>query len=359
MSDHDIPPSSDDICGDLPLLTGDLAGTGGLIEQLDDFVVEEIPAYQPCGEGEHCMVLLQKRNLTTPQAIERLCSTLRVDRRQVGVAGLKDKQGVTRQWISIPRVRPAEVEQIQMPDLQVLRAGLHRNKLRTGHLRGNRFTVVLSKTCEDALRRARAILDRLVREGMPNYYGQQRFGRQGDNARQGWRILRGEQALPKDRFKRRLLVSAAQSQLFNMVLAARVRQGLLRRLVGGEVLQRADSSGLFVSEDIDVDQRRLTAGEVMVTGPIVGPRMVQARPKSPARELEDGIIDQYGVDVSTFAKVGRLARGGRRPLTAMVHDATVEPGRCSTELIVRFALPAGAYATVLLWELTKQATCRP
>jgi tRNA pseudouridine13 synthase len=305
------------------------------------------------------MVLIQKRNLTTPQAIEKLCSTLRVDRRQVGVAGLKDKQGVTRQWISIPRVQPADVQQIQTPDLQVLRAGLHRNKLRTGHLRGNRFTVVLHRTCEDALQRARAILDRLVLEGMPNYYGQQRFGRQGDNARQGLRILRGEQALPKDRFKRRLLVSAAQSQLFNTVLATRIRKGLHRHLVGGEVLQRTDSSGLFVSEDTDADQRRLTAGEVMVTGPIVGPRMIQAKPGSPARELEDGIIDQYGVDISTFAKVGRLARGGRRPLTVMVHDATVESGQGRTELTLRFALPAGAYATVLLWEVSKQTTCRP
>jgi len=325
--------------------------------ELEDFHVEEIPAYAPSGSGEHCLVLLEKRDLTTPAAIRRLCGALGLDPAAAGYAGLKDRHGVTRQWISLHQVEPQRVRAVELEGLRVLEAQLHHNKLRPGHLRGNRFEVVLRGTVDDAMERARAVLGRLTREGLPNYFGDQRFGREGDNAAEGLRLLRGELKL-RDRFKRRLLASALQSALFNDVLAVRTSQGMLRRIWGGEVLQRVDSGGLFISDpcERDLDQRRLDAGELCITGPICGPRMPLPAPGSQALELEQQVFQQHGVTPEAFGALGRIARGGRRPLTVQVESATVE--QVPDGLRLTFSLPPGAYATVLLREVTKQEEAR-
>src|SRR5690242_15079779 len=110
----------------------------------ETFVVEEIPAYEPSGEGEHTYVWIEKRGLTTMDAVKRLARALDTDARDIGYAGLKDRNAVTRQWISVPRVEPERVLAIAEPDLRVLAAKRHGNKLRTGHLRGNRFEVVVT-----------------------------------------------------------------------------------------------------------------------------------------------------------------------------------------------------------------------
>jgi tRNA pseudouridine13 synthase len=343
---------------DGPLATPDLPGAGGAMRDLEDFEVEELPAYLPSGEGEHCYALIEKRGLTTPQAVERICAALGLRASSVGYAGLKDKAGITRQWISVQsdRVRPQDVRALQLPDVQILDARLHRNKLRTGHLRGNRFAVTLHGVTEDAAERATAIMARLAADGLPNYYGEQRFGRRGDNAELGLRVVRGEVKLAAagDRFRRRLVLSALQSHLFNAVLAARLAPGGpgLARLLGGEVLQRLDSGGLFVSEDRDTDGARLTRGELVITGPICGPRMVWPKEGSPARALEHRELERVGVRPESFAAFGRLARGGRRPLSVRVEQTEVED-LGDRALRLRFVLPAGAYASVLLREVSK------
>jgi tRNA pseudouridine13 synthase len=302
------------------------------------------------------MALIEKRDLTTPGAIQRICRELGLNPAEAGYAGLKDRRGVARQWISLQRARPEDLlRAFQGPDLRVLEAAFHRNKLRTGHLRGNRFRVVLRDTEEGGLARAREVLRRLG-PGMPNYYGEQRFGRRGDNAEQGLRLLRGELRLSRrDRFKRRLLVSALQAKVFNEVLAHRMGQGQLQQLLGGEVLQRADSGGMFVSEPAqrEVDARRLADGEVVITGPLLGPRMPWPAAGSPAHELEQGIFQGLGLTPEQFAPLGRIARGGRRPLTVSVGNATVEPSAGQRGLALCFMLPPGAYATVLLREVAK------
>jgi tRNA pseudouridine13 synthase len=342
---------------DWPLSTADLPGSGGEMRSLEDFEVEELPAYLPAGEGEHCFAFVEKRGMTTPQAIERICAALG-KRLDVGYAGLKDKAAITRQWISLPGVRPEELRALPLPpELRVLEAACHRNKLRTGHLRGNRFVVTLHGAIADGRARAERVLARLTTDGLPNYYGPQRFGRDGDNAERAARALRGEGRLPGDRFQRRLLVSALQSRLFDELLAERLEAGGagLRRLVGGEVLQRTDSGGLFVSEEREVDEARLMRGEVVITGPICGPRMPLPKEGSAARALEELVLRRHGVTPDAFAVFGRLARGGRRPFSVAVEQASVEelaPG----ELRLRFLLPAGSYATVLLREVAKAAT---
>lgn len=334
---------------DLPKLASELPVTGGQLGGPEDFRVEEIPAYLPTGEGEHLYLLIEKRRLTTPQAVERLCRHLGASTREAGYAGLKDREAVTRQWISIFGGDARQAASFEHEELRVLDISRHANKLRTGHLRGNRFTLVLHDVVADALGRAEAVLARIEQVGLPNYYGPQRFGRYGDNASVGLAALRGEGKLPRDRQRRRLIISAAQSQIFNEALAERLESDSLKRLCGGEVLQRLDSGGVFVSEDTAEDQRRLDAKEVVITGPICGPRMPRALEGSPAALREQELFERLGVDPDAFSRFGRLARGGRRPL--VVHPAEVGLVGAEDSLTLRFTLPAGSYATVLLREI--------
>ena len=341
-----------DANSDLPLVTEELSGCGGSPRGPEDFVVEEIPAYPPSGAGEHCMALVQKRELTTPEAVRRLCRAVGADPSQAGWAGLKDRNAVTRQWVSIQAVAPEALLAVQEPQLQVLSAERHRNKIKTGHLKGNRFQIVLRGAHPGGLAAARAALARLEELGLPNFYGSQRFGRDGDNGQVGLEIVAGVRRPPRDRHLRRLLLSAAQSLLFNDVLARRLRAGCWRQLLGGEVLQRTDSGGLFVSEDEQTDGVRLAAGEVVITGPICGPRTPWPRDGSAALELEQEVLAARGATPEQFGTLGRLARGGRRPLAVPVDDAAVEQLEPDA-LRVQVALPPGSYVTVLLREVSK------
>jgi len=337
---------------ELPRLVGDLPTTGGALAEPEDFRVEEIPAYLPSGDGEHLYLLIEKRRLTTPQAVERLCSFLGASPREAGYAGLKDREAVTRQWVSIAGARSGGIEGFAQEGLRVLDVSRHGNKLRTGHLRGNRFTIVLHDVVDDALERARAAVDRIEAAGLPNYYGPQRFGRRLDNAEVGLAALRGEGKLPRDRQRKRLIISAAQSQIFNEVVAARLEDDALSSLLGGEVLQRMDSGGMFVSEDQAEDQRRFDAREVVITAPICGPRMIRPKEGSPAEALEQRVFSQLAVDPLAFARFGRLARGGRR--AALVWPKELALAMEGRSLTLSFSLPAGSYATVLLREIQGQ-----
>lgn len=335
----------------LPLITADLPGVGGEVTVEEDFVVDEIPAYTPCGEGQHCMALVRKRGLTTPQAIQQICRRLGLSSGGAGYAGMKDRRGVTSQWISFDGADPAALLALEEPGIEVLEAGLHGNKLRTGHLRGNRFTVTLHGVCDDAAARGQSILDALARGGSPNYFGAQRFGNRGDNAAFGLKMVRGEVKPPRQKFMRRFMVSALQSWLFNEVLAERLTRGCAGSLLGGEVLQTVPKGGPFVDEDLETNAPRLAAGEVRVTGPILGPRMTWPADGSPALELEQQVMEECGVPPGDMDAAGRLGRGGRRALLVFPELPGLE--RVPEGLKVTFVLPPGSYATVLLRELTK------
>jgi tRNA pseudouridine13 synthase len=173
-------------------------------------------------------------------------------------------------------------------------------------------------------------------------------------------MLRGSERLPRDQHQRRLLVSALQSHIFNEALRRRVERRQLGQLLGGEVLQRTDSGGMFTSEDRAADQPRLEAGAVALTGPICGPRMPRPLAGSPAAAEEDALFAELEIAPDDFARFGRLARGGRRPLTVPIAGAAVTALTVEDRPALRldFALPAGAYATVLLREVTKESDPR-
>jgi tRNA pseudouridine13 synthase len=328
----------------------------------DTFVVEEIPAYLPAGAGEHTFAWIEKRSMTTFDAVNDLARRLRIQPRDIGYAGMKDRNATTRQWLSIPRVDPALVLQAGDDRVRVLRAELHGNKLRIGHLRGNRFQTVVTDlpSAQDATVLTER-LGRLAADGLPNRYGDQRFGRDADNVRRGLEILQGD-ARERDHRRRRLMLSAVQSAVFNHVLAIRADRGWMRRVLTGDVLQKTETGGVFISDDPTTDQKRLDAGEVVVTGPMPGGWAHEPPVDTDARAIEDEAVAAVGATRAAFTSVGRDLPGTRRPL--LVPVALDDPPTSTlpddpTALRLMFQLGAGTYATVLLEALGVTIDSRP
>lgn len=312
------------------------------------FEVEELPAYLPSGAGEHLYLWIEKRGLTTAAAIATLARALGVRAQDVGAAGLKDRHAVTRQWLSVHGVPEARVPAPGPldADLHVLALSRHRNKLRTGHNRGNRFRVVLQEVAPGEHAELAARWRALCAQGFPNRYGVQRFGRDGDNAEAARALLRGELRLPDPR-QRRLLLSALQSAVFNRVLERRLTEGLLDRVLPGDVLRKRASGGLFFSPDPGVDQARLDAGEVETTGPLPGAEVLAPPPGSAAAALEEEAARAEGLTPEVLPGLARLMPGARRPLRTRLLPG--EPAEWldlgEQRVALRFALPSGSYAT--------------
>jgi tRNA pseudouridine13 synthase len=320
----------------------------------ETFLVEEIPAYLPAGEGPHTYLWLEKQGLTTIEAIKRLSRALGTPDRDAGYAGMKDRHATTRQWVSLPGVDPAAALAAEIPGCKVLEAKRHGNKLRTGHLRGNHFEVVLTELEEGEAELLGERLLALGRDGLPNTYGAQRFGAAGDNVRAGLELLRGERR-ERDFRRRKLLLSAVQSEIFNRSLHRRAASGGLLKVRAGDVLQKTGSGGLFVTDDPARDQARVDAGEVVPTGPMPGSREVEPPPDSEAWLLESEALAEVGVTRAELAAVGRDLPGARRPVLVKVTlgepPLLAEPGR----LRLSFSLPPGSYATVVLQEIAREA----
>jgi tRNA pseudouridine13 synthase len=335
----------------LPFLTADLPGIGGVMRATDDdFIVDEEPAYSASGSGDHVFVRIEKRGLNTAQAVHAIAKALRIRERDIGVAGMKDRHAVTRQWISLPPpTTPEAVLALSLPDVRILDATRHGHKLRTGHVRANRFILRVRGVSELAGERAAAILERLARPpGAPNWYGEQRFGKYGDNAEKGRALLRGEHR-SGDRKMDRFFVSALQSELFNAWLVARMTDGLYARVLDGDVLHKV-GGGMFTCEDATVDEPRLVSGELVVTGPMFGTKM--RAPTGAAAEREAQILAAAGLAREDFAKVAQIAEGTRRDASIAVRESairTLDDGG----LELSFALPAGAYATAVMREVMK------
>ncbi|HXJ21512.1 MAG TPA: tRNA pseudouridine(13) synthase TruD [Polyangia bacterium] len=314
----------------------------------ETFTVEELAAYEPSGAGSHLFLWVEKRGLTTLDAIAQIAGALGLAARDVGYAGLKDRHALTRQWISVPGVAPERALAAPSHDgsWAILRAVPHPHKLRLGHLRGNRFQAVLEGTADPGeLANLPGAVQRLAAQGLPNRFGAQRFGAGGDNAAAGLALLRGTRR-ERDRRRRRLLLSALQSAVFNRTLELRAAGGPLTRVLGGDVLQKTDTGGLFVTDGPAVDQPRVDAGQVVPTGPLPGGREIEPPPGSEARALEDAAIAEVGATREDFASAGRELPGARRPF--VVHPGDLAWRTDDRGVHLSFELPAGVYATVLV-----------
>lgn len=340
-----------------PLVSRSLPPLGGQIgAALDDFRVEEIPAYLPSGEGDHRYVHIEKRGLSTPEAVHLIARAADVKERDIGTAGLKDKHAVTTQWISLPKQgRP--VSEWNLPEtVRVLTESLHQNKLRTGHLHGNRFTLRLVGISAEAPLRLPALLERL-RRGTLNAFAEQRFGRDGQNIQSAFDWLKDPRSLrgPKARFLSKFYPSVIQSELFNRYLAARLALGE-DRVLAGEIVRLEGTGSNFVIEDLATEQARFERGELHPQGPIFGPRMRPAQ--SEALALEENVLAEAGVTTDELERLGSHAPGTRRDVWLKLEDlqATLEPAQGEQlgelALILSFSLPAGSYATHVVRELT-------
>ncbi len=316
---------------------------------VEDFVVDEIPLYAHSGAGEHCYVRVEKRGYTTPAMLRAVTRAAGVDERDVGYAGLKDKHAVTRQWLSLPsKARPPS--EWQLPDgILVVEHTRHGNKLRTGHLLGNRFAITLVTPDAGALDQATALAELLRVSGVYNYFGGQRFGRRGNGLRQALHWLRdGAKLHGLPRFLTKLYPSVIQAEVFNRYFSARRAVGL-ERLIAGEVVRLDQAGAMFMVEDVERESPRLTSGDVHLTGPIFGPK---ARATSAdAAALESAMIQELGLDADAREKLARLAPGTRRDLIAPISDLQVSWAAVG-RLEIAFSLPSGSYATEVIRQFT-------
>jgi tRNA pseudouridine13 synthase len=316
----------------------------------EDFVVDEVPLYPQSGVGEHLYVRVEKRSYTTPAMLRVVTRAAGVDPRDVGYAGLKDKHAVTRQWLSLPsKARPPS--EWQLPEgIRVVEHTRHSNKLRTGHLLGNRFRITLVTTDAGALEKATATAELLRARGLYNYYGGQRFGRRGDGLRQALVWLReGAKLHGMPRFLSKLYPSVIQAEVFNRYFTARRGLGL-EQLIAGEVVRLDKAGAMFAVEDVAREQPRLVSGDVHLTGPIFGPK---ARATSAqAAELELRLIEELGIDADARDKLARLAPGTRRDLRAVVENLELRWAAVG-RLELEFSLPSGSYATEVIRQFTR------
>lgn len=398
----------------VPWLTESLPGIGGVLKSVpEDFEVIEIPLYEPCGTGSHTYIRFRKRGIPTPVAVSRLARGLGVQPREVGVAGLKDAQAVTEQTVSIEHLDPRRVDAFRDSAIEVLQVSKHGNKLKTGHLKGNRFRIKVRHAHADAMPRARTICDTLRLRGVPNFFGEQRFGARGDSGRLGAALLSGdpkrfldlflggpiatdppeqrqarevydqgdlEQAIalwPRhmrdmrmalstllkrsperavdavDRRMRRLFVSAFQSELFNAILARRIQE--IDRVQAGDLAQKIDSGGIFLVEDEVAEQPRAAAFAISPTGPIVGERC--RMPSGAPGAIETEVLASFGIqDPTALKRAGSVdLPGGRRALRYLAAELSLDSGsdEHGVYIEVSFIAPPGCYATVLLGEIMK------
>jgi tRNA pseudouridine13 synthase len=326
----------------------------------------------------------------------------------VGYAGQKDARAVTRQTISIDGVDPAQVEALTLPGIGILSVSRHRNKLKLGHLAGNRFTVRVRAVPQDSLPLAEAVLAALSLRGLPNYFGQQRFGMRQNTHLLGRALLRGDDdefvleylgrpqqgerpdsqaaraaidagdydaalsqwpndlreerrvlaALVRhdvnvsravrvlDRGMRRFCVSAYQSYLFNRLLVQRIQT--VDRLEPGDVAFIHASGGAFIVQDPAAEQSRADRFEISPSGPLFGPKLLQAEALPGQREAD--MLADSGLSLAEFRLPGTKMKGARRPFRVPLADIQVS---WDDGLVLQFQLPPGSYATAVLREVMK------
>ncbi len=332
---------------DLPYAYGTPPLAAQLRSSPEDFLVEEILGYEADGEGEHALLWVEKRGANTDWVARELARFAGVPPLAVGYAGLKDRHAVTRQAFTVQLAGKPDPDWHAFPhaEVKVLAAARHKRKLKRGALRGNRFVLVLRQVEGDRAQ-AEEVLSRIAARGVPNYFGEQRFGRGGGNVEQARAMFAGRRV---DRDKRSFLLSAARSHLFNEVLAARVERDAWDSPLDGEIWSLAGTRSWFGPEPFDAALAdRLARGDIHPSGPLWGQGETPARGE--AAELETAIA-QANADLVEGLAAARMDQE-RRPLRLMPQQLRWRWLE-SDALELAFELPAGAYATVVVRELAR------
>lgn len=339
-----------------------------------DFVVRELPLYEFSGAGEHLIIHIQKKDLTTPEALSLISQVTGVKVRDIGFAGLKDKQGLTSQFISLPSVFESKLSQLNSDKLSILSITKHNNKIRTGHLKGNSFFIRLKKvTKSDAVRLENAI-NSVSQNGVPNYFGFQRFGKFGDNAIKGLELLESLKNGKKSKLNPKIqnfLLSAFQSELFNRYLSFRLKinhfakefspqelseifkislqnakqiktQKQFFKLIKGEVLGHYPNGALFLCESLDDEIIAFNEKRKTPQALLLGKKAFSAT--GFAKELENAVF-------APFYDYESLLNGARRHAVIYPSDISFKYDEQNAHFTLSFSLVKGAYATNLLREI--------
>jgi len=313
----------------------------------EDFFVEELPGFAPSGEGEHLLLTVEKRGMNTAFAAKRIAAWAGIAEMGVGYAGLKDRHAVTRQRFSVhlPRKVAPDLAGLASDDLTVIESCWHARKLPRGALAGNRFELVLRDVDGDA-DAIEARLRDIAAHGLPNWFGEQRFGRDGGNVAAALAMFAGRRVR---REQRSLLVSAARSALFNRVLAARLADGSWNRGLEGEVWMLAGSRSVFGPEPwSDALARRLADFDIHPSGPLWGAG--EPRTQGEARRCEEAALQDGDAPALRAGLEKEGLRQERRALRLQPEGLAWHWPEARV-LHLAFALPPGSYATALLHEL--------
>jgi len=325
----------------------------------DNFFVEEIPLYPFAHTGEWLMLKVRKKDTTTPEMIKKIANYLRISPNNIGYAGLKDKDGLTLQWISIPRKYRKEINKFKDKKIKIVEQDLHRNKLKIGHLKGNKFFVRLKKVTPTTAKILFSLIKDIKTYGMPNFFGDQRFGKYGNNFEEGKKIIEGEKFVKNKRLNK-FLISAYQAKLFNDWLVERIKLSRIFelnekelislgyekdlitfvksqkhpfKLLPGDVMSHYPLGKLFYLEEVK-DTERFFKKEISVTGLLPGKKAMRA--KDFARTIEEKYDDLI------------LANGDRRIAWIFPEFLELNYNKDRAWFEMSFILPKGAYATVLI-----------
>lgn len=318
-----------------------------------DFIVEETLAFPLSGQGEHLYLYLRKTNANTDWVCKQLARQLGVAPRDVGYAGLKDRHGVTSQWFSLPgkNISAAKLEALQIEGVELCEVKAHDRKLRKGAIKHNRFVMTLRDVQLDPLALQQR-LNLIGEHGVPNYFDEQRFGRQRGNLHAALQMF--DRRSRPSRFQRGVYLSSARSWLFNLILAQRVSQDTWQTAMNGDVFWLQGTKRFFVPEQLDEEIRqRLRQGDIHPTGALWGEGILQSQAE--VAELETAVAHAWPELARGLVKA-RLSQD-RRPLRVIPQDLSYDYDFPQQSLRLSFALPSGSYATAVVRELvTQEAT---
>lgn len=312
----------------------------------EDFLVEELPLYPPDGDGPFLWLWVEKRGLDTAQAARVIAEHCDLPRKEVGWAGRKDRHAVTRQALTVPAQAAASLESLDRADLAVLESRRTGERLRAGQLAGNRFVLTVRDVDGAQAATAAEGLRSIDRRGLPNRFGAQRYGRDGRNVDRGRELLEGGR-VRGDRRRAFFMLSALQSQVFDEVLRRRPHD----ELWAGDLAVEHRSGDWTWIDDPDAHRAALDRFDISATGPIFGTKT--RRPKGRAAALEAEVMADLGLPPVERLDPPKGLRlfGDRRALRVRPGDASSSYDAEGEAFTVRFDLPPGSYATVVLEEL--------
>lgn len=342
----------------LPALTylyGKPKSTGLLRSTMSDFKVFEQLPFEPCSGGEHLLIHIRKTGRNTVDVARELSKYFKVQDKLVSYAGLKDRFAITEQWfgVHLPGLDKYDLSDMRIEGVEVLSYDRHNKKLRIGALTGNNFELTLREVTDiEALQQAWL---NIIANGVPNYFGEQRFGIEGGNINKAIKLFAGDMKV-KDKKKRGFYLSAARSYLFNDVVSQRIEHDYFNTLIDGDVCMLAGTQSVFLAEEVDhalLD--RLTEKDIDITAPMWGAGELMS--KGQTLRFEQQIADNHDEISKGLPKFGlkqerrRIRLNLSAPSLSVTDETIDESGVSKSTVALKFFLSAGCYATTILREL--------